>query len=252
MSRVVLPVVETGPEAMFRLGEITVEDGTFRGSMAVGPWLEVGGRTPAGAVAVLVDDVLAYAITEDEPPGMWSVSAEITLDVLRPLPSSGGVHMEARLLHADSLGGLATGQVTDAEGTVLALASQRGRYIKAPDGLVEEGAWGGPPAPGDLARLLAVRPGPPMPTTDVLANESDSLHGGVSMLVSDLVAGSLRPDLVTASLRIAYPRGIRIGSTVIWRADVRHSGRSLAVVDVDGVVDDRVCTTARVVLHPPA
>ena len=41
----------------------------FRGSMTVGPWLAVEGRTPAGAVAVLVDDVLAYAITEDEPPG---------------------------------------------------------------------------------------------------------------------------------------------------------------------------------------
>ena len=252
MSRVVLPVVETGPEALFRLGEITVADGIFRGSMAVGPWLEVGGRTPAGAVAVLVDDVLAYAITEDEPPGMWSVSTEITLDVLRPLPGSGFVHTEARLVHADSLGGVATGQVTDADGTVVALTSQRGRYIVAPEGLVEEGAWGGPPAPGDLDRLLSVRPDVPMPTTDALANESDSLHGGISMLVSDVVAGSLRPDLVTASVRITYTRGITIGSEVTWRADVRHSGRSLAVVDVDGLVDDRVCTTARVVLHPPA
>jgi acyl-coenzyme A thioesterase PaaI-like protein len=91
-----------------------------------------------------------------------------------------------------------------------------------------------------------------MATTDALANESDSLHGGVSMFLSDVVAGSLRPDLVTASLRIAYTRTIPIGAEVTWRAEVRHPGRSLAVVDVDGVVDGRICTTSRVILQPPA
>lgn len=254
MSRVVLPVVETGPEALLRFGEITAsDDSVFSGSMALGPWLEVGGRTPAGAVAVLVDDVLAYAITAAEPPGSWSVSVEITLEMLRPLPASGAVRVLGVLRHVDRLGGFATGQVAGGDGTVLARCSQRGRYVKAPEDLVEEGlAWGGPPAPGDLERLLAVRSGVPMATSDVLANESDSLHGGVSMLASDVVAGSLRPDLVTASLHIAYTRAIPIGAEVTWRADVRHDGRSLSVVDVDGVVDDKVCTSARVVLHPPA
>jgi acyl-coenzyme A thioesterase PaaI-like protein len=131
------------------------------------------------------------------------------------------------------------------------LTSQRGRYVKAPAGLVEEGSWGGPPAPGDLERLLAASADVPMPTTDVLANESDSLHGGISMLVSDLVASAVAPDLVTASAHITFTRVIPLGTEVTWRTDVVHRGRSLAVVDVDGLVDGRVCTTARVVLHPP-
>ncbi len=117
---------------------------------------------------------------------------------------------------------------------------------------MEEGAWGGPPRPGDLERLLAVRADVPMPTTDVLANEGGNLHGGVSMFASDLVAGAFRPDLVTASVHITYTRAIPIGADLTWRATVRHDSRSLAVVDVDGVVEDRVGTTARVVLHPPA
>ena len=234
------------------MGELTVEDGTYRGSMAVGPWLEVRGRTPAGAVAVLVDDLLGYAITADLPRGSWAVSAEITLDVVRPLPRSAQVYADARLVHADAIGGFATGSVRDDEGNLLAVCTQRGRFITAPDGLVEEGAWGGPPAAGDLERLLATRADVPMPTTDVLANEGSSIHGGISMFCADLVAGALRPDLVTASLHIAYPRAIPTGADVTWRAAVRHRGRSLAVVDVDGVVDDRVCTTARAVLHPPA
>jgi acyl-coenzyme A thioesterase PaaI-like protein len=234
------------------MGELTVEDGVYRGSMPVGPWLSVHGRTPAGAVAVLVDDLLGYAIIADLPAGRWSVSAEITLDVLRPLPTSGLLFADARLVQSDALGGFATGTVTAEDGSLLALCSQRGRFVHAPEDLVEEGAWGGPPHDGDLERLLAVRDGVPMPTSDVLANEGGSLHGGVSMLASDLVAGALAPGLVTASLHITYTRAVPIGAEVTWRAAVPHPGRSLTVVDVDGVVDGRTCTTARVVLHPPA
>ena len=246
----VLPVVDTGPEALFRMGELSEKDGTFRGSMASGPWLAVEGRTPAAAVAVLVDDLTGFALIAELPRGRWSVSAEITLDVLRPLPATGVVHAVARLVHADDLGGMATGSVSDEAGNVLALCSQRGRFIPSPPDLVEEGSWGGPVREGDLARLMATRADEPMVITDVLANEGGSLHGGIALFLSDVVAGAVRPDLVTASVHITYTRGIPIGSEIAWRAAVRHRGRSLAVVDVDGVVDDRVCTTARVVLHP--
>jgi len=247
----ILPVVDTGPEALFRMGELSEEDGIFRGLMAVGPWLAVEGRTPATALAVLVDDLTGFAIVADLPRGTWSVSTEITLDVLRPLPATGVVHADARLVYADDLGGVATGSVTDESGNVLALCSQRGRFIPSPPDLVEEGAWGGPVREGDLSRLMATRADEPMMVTDVLANEGGSLHGGIAMFLADVVAGAATPDLVTASVHIAYTRGIPIGSEITWRAAVRHRGRSLAVVDVDGVVDDRVCTTARVVLHPP-
>jgi acyl-coenzyme A thioesterase PaaI-like protein len=248
---VILPVVDTGPEALLRMSELTVEDGVYAGWMPVGPWLAVRRRTPAGALAVLVDDLLGYAITEELPSGRWSVSTEITLDLLRALPTAGRVFVKARQTYSDAQGGFASGTVKDESGRLLAVCTQRGRVIRAPEGLVEEGAWGGPPRPGDLERLLAVRADAPMPTTDVLANEADHLHGGVSLFASDLVASALAPELVTASIHIAYARGIPIGSEVVWRASVRHPGRSLTVVDVDGVVDDVVSTTARIVLHPP-
>ena len=254
MSRVVLPVVETGPEALFRLGEITASgrSGVFRGSMAVGPWLEVARRTPAGAVAVLVDDVLAYAITEDEPPGMWSVSAEITLDVLRPLPTSGASTSEARLVHADSLGGLATGTVTDATGPSLALtqparALRRGARRPGRGGRVGRSAG---------ARRPRAAAGRPRRRTD--ADHRRARQRGRQPARRHLDA-RLRPGRLGARARTSSPRrctsptpaASRSAAEVTWRADVRHPGRSLAVVDVDGVVDGPVCTTARVVLHPP-
>ena len=243
--------MDTGPEALLRMGELTAQDRVFRGSMPVGPWLAAQRRTPAGTLAVLVDDLLGYALTDDLPSGRWSVSTEITLDVLRPLPTSGRLLADARVVQSDAQGGFAAGTVRTEDGTRIAVCTQRGRFIPAPDGLVEEGAWGGPPRPGDLERLLGVRDGVPLTTTDVHANEGGNLHGGVSMLVSDVVAGALAPGLVTSSIHITYTRAVPIGAEITWRAEVRHPGRSLTVVDVDGVVDDRVCTTARVVLHPP-
>jgi acyl-coenzyme A thioesterase PaaI-like protein len=253
VTRVVLPVVETGPEALFRLGEITAsEDGVYGGSMAVGPELTVVGRTPAGVLAVLVDDVLGFAIVEDVPSGRWSVSAEIAMDVLAPLPTTGTLHVEARLDHVDGLGGLSTGRVTTGDGALVALCRQRGRFVAAPPDLVEEGSWGAPVAAGDLERLLAIRDGVPLRATDVLANEGGSLHGGISMFASELVAAAVAPDLVTASVHITYTRVIPLGTEVTWRTDVVHRGRTLTVVDVQGLVEDRVCTSARVVLHPPA
>jgi acyl-coenzyme A thioesterase PaaI-like protein len=237
---------------MLRIGELTLEDGIYRGAMPVGPWLSVDRRTPAGAVAVLADDLLAYAIADDLPSGRWSVSTEITLDVLRPLPTTGRVFVRAERAGADDQSGFATGTVKDESGRLLALCSQRARYINAPEGLVEEGAWGGPPRPGDLERLLRVRADEPMVTTDVYANEADHLHGGISMFASDLVAAQQAPGLVAASIHATYTRGIPIGSEVTWRAAVRHLGRSLAVIDVDGVVDGVVSTTTRVVLQPPS
>jgi acyl-coenzyme A thioesterase PaaI-like protein len=180
------------------------------------------------------------------------VSTEIAIEMLRPLPASGTVYTTATLVHADGLGGVATGRVTDQDGIVLASCSQRGRFIAAPPDLVEEGSWGAPLGVGDLDRLLATRSEEPMRATDVLSNEGGSLHGGISMFASDLVAGAVAPGLVTASIHITYTRAVAIGAGVTWRPDVRHLGRSLAVVDVDGVVDGRVCTTARVVLQPPS
>lgn len=247
-----LPVVTTGPEALFGLGEITADsDGRFAGSMELGPRLEVDGRTTPGVLAVLVDDVLGFALVEHLPRGRWSVSAEIGLDLLRPLPPEGRVHVSAVVRHRDALGALATGEVTTDDGEVLALVRQRGRFVDAPADLVEEGSWGGPVSPGDLDRLLAVRADVPLRVAEVLVNEGGSLHGGVSLFASIAVAEAAVPALVTASAHITYARGVAIGTEVTWRTAIRHPGRSLAVVDVAGVVDDRVCTTARVVLHPP-
>jgi hypothetical protein len=44
-----------------------------------GPWLNApAGGPPGGVLGVLVDDVLGCALLLGRPPGLWSVSAEIS------------------------------------------------------------------------------------------------------------------------------------------------------------------------------
>ena len=155
-------------------------------------------------------------------------------------------------MHVDAQGGFATGTVTDEDGPCSPCRPSAAASSVAPEGLVEEGAWGGPATPGDLERLLAARADDPCPPPTCTPTRAATCTAASRCSLADLVAGALRPDLVTASVHIAYTRAIPIGAELIWRATIRHASRSLAVIDVDGVVDGRVGTTARVVLHPPA
>ena len=114
-------------------------------------------------------------------------------------------------------------------------------------------------APGAARRRPATSSGcwparadEPVTTTDVHANESGNLHGGVSMFLADLVAGALRPDLVTASVHIAYTRGIPIGAepASAARPPATPAGRWPSSTSTAWSTAGSA-PTARVVLHPP-
>ena len=249
-----LPVVQTGPEDLFRLGPVTSDGQSVAASMPSGAWLvDTDGVVAPGAVGVLVDNVLGYAIIAARPPGHWSVSAEITLDVLEPLPTSGAIHAEARVEHIDGLGGFATARVLDDEGRLLALGTQRGRFVAAHGVGLEPASY--TPVDGSddvIAWLRRTSAGArPFEVPDLLLNPMGNVHGGVSFCLSDLVArDAVAGDLTTASIHVVYSRGIPAGATLSYDAVVTHAGRSLAVVEVTGSVDGRPSTLATVVLHP--
>src|SRR6185437_8122615 len=83
-----------------------------------------------GTVGVLIDDVLGFAIIRQRPAGRWSVSAEISLDLVAPVPADGGrLTCQGRLVHAGAHGGTASGTVTNASGQVIALCGQHSRWV---------------------------------------------------------------------------------------------------------------------------
>lgn len=247
----------SGPERSFRVDDLTHQDGVVSGSMPIGTWLRgPAGRPTAGSIGVLVDAALGHAIIRHSDPPRWSVATELTLHVFAPTPEKGCLEVRAWTESVTNTGGFAQGEVRDDQGRLLAVCSQRGRFV-----------------PGGYAPPRTVPTAPPMESPDVmtllgvtiqddglrvdvgagLENEMRNVHGGISLCIAELAALSALsengPPLVTGSVQIAFVRPIPTGSALRVASRVRHRGRTLAVVDVTGVVDGRTCTVARVASH---
>ncbi|MCQ4079180.1 hotdog fold thioesterase [Streptomyces sp. RB6PN25] len=250
-QRQAVPTTESGPERSFRVTGLAADGDLVSGSMPTGSWLNgPAGRPTAGALGVLVDEVLGHAIMLEPPVDHWSVSSEISVDICRQIPTDGTLlSAQARILHADSRGGISSGSVVDDRGRLVSGCRQHGRWVRElPAQLPTDGGATVPdPRPGaegvlgllgaqvkitgDGAELHLV-------VTPELVNPLGNLHGGIALCASDVVAHAAleaagRPS-DTASLHIAYARPIPLDTAVRFEASVAHSGRSFGVVRVTG------------------
>jgi uncharacterized protein (TIGR00369 family) len=262
-------VLEGGPELIFRVARPVAEGEAVSSSMSAGPWLNgPSGRPLAGALGVLIDNVLGYAIMLRRPPGGWSVSAEISVDFCGPVPDDSHVLMaEGHIDHSDATGGIASGSVTDSSGRLIALCRQHGRWVPTTPGAAPAGetaawtaaaasaaarsAWspesagaaGSVALPEDLTGLLG---GPSaaadgsahldLYVTRDLANPLGNLHGGITLYACDLVAQAALDAVAgpprTTSIHVAYTRPVPAGTAVRFAGRVLHRGRAFAVTQV--------------------
>lgn len=217
------------------------------------------GAPTAGSLGILVDSVLGHAIIQGG--GSWSVSTQISIDVLGQLPAEGAeVEAEGWLAPAPAGSPFAEGRVLDASGAVLARCVQHGRYVaEAPsaEGIAGEGA--SVPDSFTLQDLLGADlrssdDGMDLDVTVVprLQNPLTNLHGGISIAVVELAARAALADsgvtTRTTSIQVTYARAIRAQDRVVFAARVRHQGRTFAVVDVEATVGGRLCVLGRVAL----
>jgi uncharacterized protein (TIGR00369 family) len=258
-----------GPEYLFRTHRMVHEDGAIRASMTTGSWLTgPDGQACAGSLGILADDVLGTAIAGPGSGREWSVSTEIAVEFCAPVPLDGSrLHGEARLRHVDQRTGLSSGQIVDDAGQLVALCSQRGRFVAGATPTASASATGsadpGELGATDLLSLLGADPGFEFGSARLsltaggnLLNPLGNLHGGISLCASELVGASsmARPDapLVTASIRIMYLRPVARGTVLTYTSTVRHRGRTLAVAQVEGTDPaGRICTLATVTGHAP-
>lgn len=277
-----LLVMDGGPERTFRVGRASEaedgESGDVTATMVTGSWLTgPAGAAPGGTLGVLVDNALACALLRDRPLDVWSVSAEISVDLCGPVPVDGSLlTVRARRVHFGEKGGLASGTVTGSDGTVIALCHQHTRWVPVPGFEIDPAAWAEAAAantvpadvvaaaggPASLTELLAARLHAAdgvavleLPATGELANPLGNLHGGVTFCAVDLAAQaalqSAGGPTSTASVHVAYPRPIAPGATVRYEAQVVHSGRSLGLVRVTAVNDaGKPCVVASVTTAP--
>jgi uncharacterized protein (TIGR00369 family) len=253
-----VPVAASVPERLFRVSPPALDDGIVSCSMPTGPWLNgPAGQPLGGALGVLIDDVVGYALMLERPPGRWSVSAEISLDLCRPVPADGSVlTAQARNLSTDASGGLSSGSVLDASGALIAVCRQHGRWIPGSSGVSPASRpQPGTPAAGELAELLGVRAHRTeagarleLTVTPDLANPMGNLHGGITLCLCDLLAHTaLGGQRHTASVHVAYPRALPLGTTARFDCTLEHRGRSFAVARISAVNDaGKPCVIATV------
>lgn len=241
------PII-TGPgEQFFGVHEIS-PTGTEMGIRArTRQWAEgTQGDAPVGVLGVPVDNATGYAVIAGAPPGHWSVTTELSLDVFGPVPTDGSdVIATAALVYRNGSTGFAEGRVADGQGNALAHVRQRGLFVAGlPDG-------GAPPAAspsvhdlsglGEFFGLDPVgtrRPGvAKFEVTADLVNPMGNLHGGVALCLAEWMAGeSLRPaqgsGLRTTSVHMAYLRPAPRGGTLHVATEVLHGGRSFGLIEV--------------------
>ena len=286
LGRSGMVVSESGPERAFGVSHAVAEGDEVVSAMPSGPHLlGPAGLPPGGAAGVLIDDILGFAIMLRRPANLWSVSAEISLDLFRTLPSDGSpIIARGRHVHTGPHAGFATGTVADADGRLLATCRQHGRWVTTiPDGPQAAPAQPGParsrpeadrPQAGwppaaaataapDLATLLGARvrlteggAQLELDVTQAVVNPLGNLHGGVTFAACDLVAqaaiGAAGGPVQTASIHVAYPRPIAAGTTPRFDARVVHRGRVLGVVEVRVTVDGvRPCAIATITTGVP-
>ncbi len=269
-----LLVVESEPERLFRIGRVSEQDTVVSTSMPAGPRLErASGRISLGALGVLADDVLGYAVLIERPADHWSVSTEISLDLCHPMESGSHLAGQARPVFADSRGAVTSGEFFDDQGRLVAVGSQHGRFVAA---LPAQGDADTAPGPSCLAvevrdassvlALLDVAPSPAVSgahidvvVTRELVNPMGNLHGGITICLADLVAitamEAAGSALETASIRVAYLRPVPLGSAVTFVASVIHSGQTFAVSRVDvRNAEGKICAAGTVTASsvPPA
>lgn len=222
-------------------------NGAARCSQAVPPWArDARGRAMAGPLMVLADHVLGELPYVRRPAGTWSLTTELTLDVVGDLTHVTTLAAEARDV-APGGDTFVTCRIVDDAGAVVAVGSTRCTYSSA---TTSEPA----PAPlpittfadaTDIDAFLGLSRRTEAGETRVTlaepgswANDYGILHGGVSACVSALAAeqaiGNPGTDLVTTRVHTTYLRPVPAGAPFVAIARPSHVGRSVAVVEVIG------------------
>jgi uncharacterized protein (TIGR00369 family) len=236
--------VRCAAEELFGV-EVSLGDGATTSRMPVGTWA-AGPDAPVavGALGVLVDDTCGYAVNGARPGGAWSSTTELSLSVLRPLPTSGLVHAAGAVVGLGPHGGVGRTEVRDEAGELVAFAHGRNRFVgeTPPADVVAAGRREHGlhlPPPGTTADLLELlgdleldEAGAGLLVGPRLGNPRGSLHGGVSLCLADLLAAYAVPGLGTTGAVVRYLRPVPLGTRLRLDTAVRHRGRTLAHVEV--------------------
>lgn len=244
-------VIPTGPAALLGVSDLRQDDDLVTGVSAAGS-VPAGadGRPAVGALGVLVDEVLGYALMSSLRQGEWSMSTELWIDLLSAVPAE----MLVASGRATAQGAFASGHVATSGGRRVAECRHRGRRAGRP--AVSRPAWSGPRSPGaSVSALLGLRASADatagsLDITPALVNPSAVLHGGMSLAACEALATTSRVaagcDLPTTSVHVVHTGPASLGAVADLSCSTVRAGRTLWLTDVSMTCGGRLVATARV------
>ncbi len=251
--------VVSGAESLLRVSAVRLGPQSTELSMESGSWLQDSVSGSRGALGVPLDDVTGYVVAAGRPDGYWPVSLGIRVDLLADPPTIGPPMSVTGELVARYPGGATTrGSVVDGYGNVVALVTQRSHLIPV------DAAPTSPSVPviappdnvsvRDALGFRQVEKGVvEMPPTTFSPNGKGDVHGGVLIIGCENAALSAidgDSQFRTTSIDIAYVRPGDARNVVTFRSDVRHRGRSMAVIRVTALnASGKPCALATVIVQ---
>lgn len=257
-----------------RFGIETLEQGPERcvATLPATPLVNPSTGAPTLAPLALLVDHLGGLINHcRRGPGQWTVSSELSLevvpdavDVLAGSPGAPVLGISRPLGRRDSDAlGLCELSIDE---RVLATATVRSFYIDAPDTVAQEwpsDATSAAPGPS-LRELMSLDVGETGGSATVLLQGEDPalnnligvVHGGISSMGLELAASAeVNRDAEgepyrTASLRVNFLRPFHSGAQARYVADRLHRGRSTGVAEAKAVGSDgRVAMLGRLTAY---
>jgi uncharacterized protein (TIGR00369 family) len=209
---------------------------------------------------VLADHILGELPYRLRPPDTWSLTAELTVDVIADMSDTDVLYAQADVVTTGA-GPFVRCSVTDSGGGLVAVGTTRSAYVPATTPGSAERTSARPvrhPGSDDIAEVLGLMiehlaDGVQVTLSDPAdwVNGFGIMHGGVSACVSVAAATvavtAQNPELSTAHVHTSYLRPVVVGAPFVAAARPRHIGRSSAVVEVLGHAGDgQLCTVSTV------
>lgn len=231
---------------------------------APGRLLDADGCLPASALCVVADTVLGYSCATMAHEAQRIVTSQLTLDFAAvPEAGMGPVQASGALVSSDDAWGLPEGRLCAPDGSLIAIINARFAYVPAGGTAAAHVAPATSSGPTAVPAPVAAPPHPLLagaPVYELLrarlietasgavelrvtvdpefGNERGGLHGGIGGMIAeraaDLALRTALPDGARGrlgNLRLTYIRPIAAaGETTVARAEVRHLGRTQALV----------------------
>lgn len=242
------PVKKLDPlNTLMGVRAVSVVPGDLGFAQSVGPrFHDHRGKTVLGSIGVMIDGAMGGAVYSGLTSGHQSVLAQVTVSAGADIPAVADVGATGTLVHLDDGVGLASGQLHDDNGTLLAVMAGRAMVVSRPPVVGIDDYVEGEPLPVPVPEKTSDLRG--LSGSDVVEGIRDGklergpLAGLLDLAVVDVTPGSVVGEFAPVTW-MANPLGAVQGGVLISAVDAVTglAAQTLTSIDQDyRVLDHKI------------